>query len=674
MAHSAEDARGSLATALAHTRRLLDGRPDLAEVQAREILKVVPTSADTRLLLAMAQRAQGQAEAAADGLKALVDALPDFAAAQLELGLTLAQLGQGHQALAALMQAVTLDPDLSAGWRALGDINGLMGDTAAAEAAYTRAITAQVKDPELMEAALALSKGDNGAAEALLRDYLKRYPTDVAAIRMLAELGIRLGRYGDAQALLERALELAPGFTAARHNYALALHRAIKSEDALVQLDHLLAVDPRNPAYLSLRAAALGRIGEYAESIDIYARLLADYPNQPKVWMSQGHALKTVGRTSEAIEAYLKAIALAPGLGEAWWSLANLKTFRFTDAHLAAMRGALDDDSLEEDDRLHLDFALGKALEDRKDYEASFAHYAAGNALRRSQIFYSAEDTAEHLRRSMALFTPAFFGAREGWGCPDGDPVFIIGLPRAGSTLLEQILSSHSMVEGTQELPDIAAMALRQGGRKRRPTHSTYPDSLAELTAEDAAELGREYLERTRIQRKTGRPLFIDKMPNNFAHVGFIHLILPNARIIDARRHPMGNCFAAFKQHFARGQAFTYDLEELGRYYRDYVALMAHMDAVLPGRVHRVIYEAMVADAPGEVQALLAYCRLPFEPACLTFYENDRAVRTPSAEQVRQPIFTDAVDQWRNYAPWLGALAEALGPVTQCYPKAPPAA
>ena len=379
--------------------------------------------------------------------------------------------------------------------------------------------------------------------------------------------------------------------------------------------------------------------------------------------MSYGHSLKTIGRQADCIAAYRRCLALGPQLGEAWWSLANLKTFRFDETDVAAMEAQLARGDIGEEDRFHLQFALGKALEDAGAFERSFGHYRDGAALRRAAIDYDADHTTAHAARSKAVLTRALFDARPDWGSAAPDPIFIVGLPRSGSTLIEQILSSHSAVEGTMELPDIISIARRLGGRQRRDQPSAYPEALEALDAETCLALGEEFLERTRIQRKLGRPFFIDKMPNNFAHVGLIHLILPRAKIIDARRHPLGCCFSAFKQHFARGQTFSYDLTELGRYYADYVDLMTHFDAVLPGAVHRVIYERMVADPEAEVRRLLNYCGLPFEPGCLKFYENDRAVRTASSEQVRQPIFTDGVDQWRAYEPWLGPLKTALGPV-----------
>jgi len=555
--------------------------------------------------------------------------------------------------------------------RLLGAALRRQGDTEAAEAAYLRSVKASVGDAELVKAATALCENRLSVAEQTLRAVLKARPTDVAAIRMLAETGMRLGRQDDAENLLARCVELAPGFTAARHNYATVLYRQNKPEAAIAQTDLLLAEDPRNPGYRNLKAAALTRIGEYEQAIALYGSVLQDQPGQAKVWMSYGHTLKTVGRQAEAIEAYRRCVALAPRFGEAWWSLANLKTVSFDDADVAAMAGQLRRADLTDEDRFHLEFALGKAREDAGQFEASFGHYERGNALRRQALDYDGEEIGGQVRRARALFTPEFLAERAGQGCPAPDPIFVVGLPRSGSTLVEQILASHSQVEGTQELPDIIAMVRRLGGKAKRASESRYPEVLAELSADDLKALGEEYLARAQVHRKLGRPFFIDKMPNNWTHVGLIQLILPNAKIVDARRHPLGCCFSGFKQHFARGQGFTYDLADIGRYYADYVALMEHFVAILPGRVHRVIYERMVADPEAETRALLDACGLPFEAACLRFYENDRAVRTASSEQVRRPIFTDAADHWRNYDPWLGPLKAALGPVLDTYPEAP---
>jgi tetratricopeptide (TPR) repeat protein len=673
LAASGSEPTGTLATALTHTARLLEANPRLAEAQSREILKVVPGHPQAQLLLATALRRQGDLAAAIEVLEPLARAQPRASQVHLEHGVVLAALGRTLEAIGALEVATGLVPDSPQAWGALADQLSLAGDEAGADTARARQIRASVNEPELMEAAGALCDGRLGVAERLLRDILKRRPTEIAAIRMLAEVGARLGRLEEAERLLERCLELSPGFSAARHNYATVLYRQNKASRALSEVDRLLEAEPGNPGYRNLRAASLAQVGEYAQAIEGYEAVLKSHPAQPKAWMSYGHALKTVGRQSESIEAYRRSLRLQPGLGEAYWSLANLKTFRFSAEDVEAMQRQLERTDLGEEDRLHLHYALGKALEDEARYADSFTHYREGAALRRSMVEYDADETSEHLRRSMATFTPGFFEARRGSGADARDPVFIVGLPRSGSTLIEQILASHSFVEGTMELPDIGSIARRLGGRRKRGDASVYPEVLTELDPDALRELGEEYLERTRIQRKTDRPVFIDKMPNNFAHVGLIHLILPNAKIIDARRHPLGCGFSCFKQHFARGQAFTYDLVELGRYYADYVRLMAHFDAVLPGRVHRVNYEELVSDPDTGIRRLLDYCSLPFEQACLSHHSNPRPVRTASSEQVRQPIYTEGLEHWKHYELWLGPMKDALGPVLEAYPSAPAA-
>ena len=527
------------------------------------------------------------------------------------------------------------------------------------------------QDPRLIEAALALVDGKLAVAERLLRPHLAEKPTDIAAIRMMAELAGRLGRYGDAEKLLRRALDLAPGFTAARANLATALYRQNRPVEALEVLDRLLDDQPWNAAHQNLKAAALGRIGGFEEAIGLYEDILSRFPDQPKIWMSYGHVLKTVGRLSDGIAAYRRALVIAPSLGEVWWSLANLKTVKLDEADIAAMTRALAAPGASREDLFHLHFALGKAHDDAGDTEAAFSHYSEGNRLRRVLIGYRAEDTSGQVDRSLALFTPAFFADRRVWGCPAPDPIFILGMPRAGSTLIEQILASHAEVEGTMELPDIPALVKRLGGRTRRSDESAYPEVLAGLGPDELRALGEEYLERARIHRKTDKPLFIDKMPNNWLHAGFIHLILPNARMIDARRHPLDCGFSNFRQHYARGQAFSYSLADMGHYYADYVRLMSHLDRTLPNRVHRVIHERLIADPEQEIRALLAALDLAFDPVCLRFHENRRAVRTASSEQVRRPINRDGMDQWRPYEAHLGPLKEALGPVLDAYPDAP---
>jgi tetratricopeptide (TPR) repeat protein len=410
----------------------------------------------------------------------------------------------------------------------------------------------------------------------------------------------------------------------------------------------------------------LSRIGEYAGALPMFEALLAEYPDDAGTWISLAHALKAVGRTGEAIAAYRRCLALEPWAGDAWWSLANLKTFRFEDADVAALRAQLARADLAAGDRAHLSFALGKALEDRAEYAGSFDSYARGNALRRAQASYSAERNGASLRRAAEIYDEAFFREREGQGCPAPDPIFVVGMPRAGSTLVEQILASHPRVEGTMELDEILAIARtlwRQATPGPASSPAPYHEVLSTLDAGALRALGEAYLERTRIHRKTGAPFFVDKMPNNFAHAGLILLALPNAKIVDVRRHPMACGFSMFKQQFARGQDFSYDLDDIGRYYRDYAEYMAHFERVRPGRILRVSYEALVADTEAQVRRLLEYCGLPFDPACLRFFENDRPVRTASSEQVRQPIYREGLEHWKHFEPWLGPLREALGPL-----------
>ena len=584
-------------------------------------------------------------------------------AALRKLGLSQFALGNLPAAKQALEQAVSLDPAHSGAWISLADVRRSLQDASGTERALQSAIAAAVHDREVMGAALALVEERLPEAEQALRARLREYPTDITAIRMMAELATRLGRFEDAEKLLHRALQLAPFFQPARELLARNLQRLNRHAEALTETEALLALAPGHPSYQMLKASLLVKVGDQEGARRVYESVLAVYPKQATAWMSLGHVLKTLGHQKEGIDAYRRAIAERSTLGEAWWSLANLKTVEFSADDVAQMEHALAACQSDED-RLHLHFALGKAREDAHEYEKACAHWSAGNATRRKSLPYDADDTQRACEQSMRFYTAERLAGRN--GCSSADPIFVVGLPRSGSTLIEQILASHSLVEGTMELPDLMAIESRlaaQAAKAGKP----YPEALAALDDNALRLLGEEYLERTRIHRRLGRPFFIDKMPNNWLHVGLIRMILPNARIIDARRHPVGCCLSAWKQHFARGQAFSYNLTDLGRYYRDYVTLMAHFDRVSPGAVHRVIYEDMVANTETEVRRLLDYLGLPFEESCLNFWQNDRAVRTASSEQVRRPIFTDAVDHWRHFEPWLKPLIDALGPTLENY-------
>jgi cytochrome c-type biogenesis protein CcmH/NrfG len=523
--------------------------------------------------------------------------------------------------------------------------------------------------PELIEATEHVAAGRLAKAEPILRRYVHAHPEDVNGIRLLGEVGLSLGALRDAENLLRRAVELAPDYHAARYAYANALYKRHRYQDAILELDRLLQVESTNPGWLTLKAANLVEINEHAQALPLFETILSHHRDYRQAHLSYGHALRAVGRLDEAIAAYEQAAALGEGSGEAWWSLANLKTYRFSEQQLQAIETRLRDESCPYRDYYHLLFALGKAREDRGEYRQAMAAYAKGNQVRGKGVPWDVAAFHRDTRELIQFFSADLFARFEGAGCLAADPIFVVGLPRAGSTLIEQILASHSQVEGTAELADVIALARRLSAKTRRQDRSQYPSGLAGQTPASLAEMGRGYIDSTAIQRATDRPRFIDKMPNNFSHIGLIHLILPNAKIIDARRHPMDCCFSGYKQLFASGQGFTYGMDRIGNYYRDYLEIMDHWDAVLPGKVLRVQYEDMVADTEAQVRRLLSFCDLPFEPQCLSFHQTRRTVRTASSEQVRQPIYSSGVGQWQPFSEWLEPLRRALGPVLERYPE-----
>jgi Flp pilus assembly protein TadD len=562
----------------------------------------------------------------------------------------------------ALREATRCTPADPGAWRALADACFRAGLSIEADEAYQRATLVSVNDPVLHEAALALASNRLDIAERLIKPHLKAHPTDVAAIRMLAELAARIGRLEDAETLLMRAIELAPGFLAARQNMAMLLLRTHRVPEALAEAQGLLEQEPDNPAFINLEGVALARLGDYTDATLRFEAVLKRRPKNARIWLSYGHSLKTVGRSTESVDAYRRAIELQLTLGEAWWSLANLKSIRFEASDIEAMERALQAAArMSDEDRLHLHFALGKAYEDAKAPQPAFGHYAAGNAIRARQLHYDPRLVEAVAAAAIERFDAAFFAARHQQGDPAPDPIFIVGMPRSGSTLVEQILASHSMVEGTHELSDLEMLARSLAPGDSGYLNAGFVDALARCEPQQLAMLGAQYLKATRVYRKTSRPLFIDKMPNNWAFVPMIRLILPNAKIVDARRGAMACCFSNFKQHFARGQAFSYRLDHLARYYTAYVRFMSHIDRVLPGAVQRVNHEDMVEDTDAQVRLLLEALGLPFEPTCLRFWETERAVQTASSEQVRRPIFRDGIDQWRDFDPFLGELRTGLG-------------
>ena len=655
-------------TATQHAMGLLaKGESRLAREQAQEILRHYPDERNSLFVLAAALRAEGNKAEALQRLEKLVQGAPDFALAQQELGFAHAEAGHVLPAIEALQRAVGVESRLPASWKLMGELFLVDEDEKSAAEAFNQYLLASSVDPELARALKLFGAGKTGQAEKLCRSFLHENPANVMAIRLLADIGMKVGVYADAENLLERCLELAPDFSMARLNYAQVLEKREKLDLALVQVDRLLEEEPEKFTLLVLRGAVLAKMGDYERALPLYEFLLSRFPARPKISMYYGHALKTVGQQQKAIEAYRQAISLEPSFGDAWWSLANLKTVQFDDDDIEAMRTEIGKKTCSREDCLHLCFALGKALEGRKQYDESFRYYQLGNNIKERMSGYEADGIEQGVQRLKAVCDKKLFDAADGQGDQSPDPIFIVGLPRSGSTLLEQILASHSQVDGTKELLFILAIVRRLAGKTKKSEPSRYPEILTGLSAGQLSDLGQEYLERSRIHTGTA-PFFIDKMPNNCMHVGLIHLILPNATIIDARRHPMAACFSCYTQHFAFGQLFTYGLANIGRYYRDYVDVMDHWDQVLPGKVLRVQYEDVVADTETQVRRMLDHCGLPFEAECLQFHETERPVQTASSEQVRQPIYSGALEHWRNYDAHLDELKQNLGPVLDRYP------
>jgi tetratricopeptide (TPR) repeat protein len=563
---------------------------------------------------------------------------------------------------------VALDAGFAEAWRELAAQHFLAGDDVAGDDAYAHYSELTPEPPELSDAIAALAENRLRAARELLLRRLKLAPREVMVLRMLAEVAVRGDDFREAERRLAQCLQLAPGYARARYDLARVLQLLQKDAEALSHIERLLAARPQNAEYLQLKVQSLRFVGRNEEAVAL-ARALADRePQDEGAWLVYGHMLREVGEQAQAIAMYRRAAQVRPASGRAYWSLANLKTFRFDGADLVAMRERLAQPGLAGPERVPLEFALGKALEDGGQFAEAFEHYARGNALQRSMLEYDADSVSADVARSKQIYTRSFFADRAGWGSDQRDPIFIVGLPRSGSTLLEQILGSHSQVETTRELAHIPAIASDVMSAANPGDTSAYPGAVAALGRTRIGELAERYLSQSRVYRALGAARFVDKMLSNFAHIGFIHLMFPRASIIDIRRHPLGSCLACYKQYFARGLYYTYDLVEVGRYYREYVELMEHFDGVLPGRVHRVHYEHLVADPEREVRRLLDYCGLPFEADCLRFYQSRRVVQTISSEQVRRPIYADAVEQWRHYEPWLAPLKAVVADLIERYP------
>ncbi len=649
---------------LEQVRSLLEnGDHQSAAETARQLDERFPDDPDVLYLLAAARRYAGALEGALDAGRRLATLRPEYGRAFQEQGHTLTARGNHRGAVRAYRQAVQYNPALHASWRGLAAALDKEGDPRGAERAREQFQHLRQQPPELLSVANMLHEGRLYKAEKLCRHFLQRHRHHPEAMRLLALLGMELGVLDDADFVLESCLELYPDFHQARLDYIRVLQKRQKFSRALAQARTLLDKQPDNPQVRLAYANACAAAGRNLEALEHYDAMLAEDPTLFNLHLARGHALKTVGRSDEARDAYRAACRARPDFGDAWWSLANLKTYAFDDREVAQMETAERAAETAFVDRYHLCFALGKAWEERDDVARSFHYYQSGNALKRQQSRYSAERNERDTRLQIRHCTPELCASKANQGHPAPDPIFIVGLPRAGSTLLEQILASHSQVEGTMELPNIPALAHRLDGRRRVDEEPRYPANLHELDAERLYRLGRAYLDDTRMHRSA---LFL---PNNFRHLGLIHLILPHAKIIDARRHPMACCFSGFQQLFAEGQEFTYDLRDIGYYYRHYVELMDHWDRVLPGKVLRVYHEDVVNDLEGQVRRLLDFCGLPFERACLEFHRTHRAVRTASSEQVRRPINREGLARWHRFRQFLGPLEEALGPALRDYPR-----
>jgi tetratricopeptide (TPR) repeat protein len=629
----------------------------------RKLLEEVPENRDVLYIMAVSQRYLQRVPDALATLTRLESFHPDYGRLFQERGHCHRTLGDAPAALAAYVRAVQLNPTLHASWKALQILYAALGQQADSRTAAQQLAHLSKLPPEVLTASSLFAEGDIFAAERVIRQFLLQRPDHIEGMRLLAQIGIKLDVLDDAEFLLESVVAFAPDYSLARHEYAVVLSKRHRHARALEEAGKLLALDPANRAYRTIQATAFTGLGDHERALEIYRQLSAGTPQAADLHLSVAHALKTLGRQQEAIAAYRAAASAKPDFGDAYWSLANLKTYRFSDAELETMRGQEASGTTAIVDRYHLCFALGKALEDREQYAASFEYYERGNALKKKECRYQPGMIERNAHLQTAVCTRELFESRRGVGCQRADPIFIVGLPRAGSTLLEQILASHSQVEGTMELADIPRLVHQLQGREQDDSKPRYPAVLTELSAEQLARLGEKYLADTQVYRTGARPCFIDKMPNNFRHIGLIHLILPNARIIDARREPMACCFSNFKQLFASGQEFTYSLEDIGRYYRSYLELMEHWDTVLPGKILRVQHEEVVADLEGSVRRLLDFCGLEFEPQCLEFHKTERSVRTASSEQVRRPIYREGLDQWRHFEPWLEPLKAALGPL-----------
>lgn len=644
---------------------LAGGEPQRAESLLGELLRQQPENTDARYALAVAQRHQHRWAAALATLAAILEQRPNFGRGHQEIGYNLIAKRDYAGARDAFECAVAADHSLVNSWKCLLKLYDEHTPASAERDGKRRRASDQIAflqglPAELLTVISYLSEDRLMDAERLCKHFLRSNKTHVEGMRLLAEICLRNKTFGDAEFLLESCVEFEPTHREARIQYVNVLLRMQKFTAAQEQARGLLAEAPEDDRIVTLYAAACSGVGDSAAAIENYQRLRQTHPANHIYPVSLAHVYKADGDIDRAIELYREASRIKPDHGDAYWSLANTKSYVFSAQEIERMAALEANVATADEDRVQLAFALGNALENQGDYQRAFAYYAKGNARKQASTMHSAEQLRIRIDSQIEACTPALFESCAGVGCEAPDPIFIVGLPRAGSTLLEQILASHSQVDGTMELHNIVNLAARLRGRDEPGQPPRYPRILAELEHDYFRRFGEQFISDTRAYRASA-PFFIDKMPNNFFHVGLIRLILPNAKVIDARRHPLACCFSGFKQLFGEGQEFSYGLREIGNYYRQYETLMAHWDRVLPGFVLRVQHEDVVDDLEGQVRRLLDFCGLPFEQACLDYHNTERSVRTPSSEQVRRPIYRDGLEQWRHFEPWLAPLKDALG-------------
>lgn len=653
-------------------QKIAGGHYDDALLDLHGILERDASDSDASYMVAVCYRYKKDFDQAQQYLDALKDSAPDKGRIYQEQGHLFRAQQLMPQALAAYQTACQLNPALLASWKAQVELFTGLGNRADAQQAQAQLQRLQALPRPLIAATDLIAQGKLFKAEALCKKFLQQNATHGEAMRLLANIALQLGAMEEAEFILESASEFSPDNTQIKVDYIGVLRRRQKFESSIYAAETLYQTDTNNPQFQSIFAIEKMQVGDYEAAVALFDTVLNTLPADAITHTSKGHALKTWGKQAEAIDSYQAAIKHNANYGEAYYALSNLKTYTFSEAELEAMLALDNSDTLSAANRVHLYFALGKAYEDKRLWDLSFDYFQKGNRIKKQQSRYEADKMSEELLSQRSFFSPATFiktdtaGQQSDAGYPDDAPIFIVGLPRAGSTLLEQILSSHSMVDGTLELPNMLAIAQKLRRTGRMDDRPGYPEVIGTLSDAELYALGKQYIDETRIHRQ-GAPFFIDKMPNNFRHIGLIKLILPNAKIIDARRHPAACCFSGFKQLFAEGQEFSYSLDDIAQYYNDYSELMAHWDHVMPEEVLRVRYEDMTSDIENQVKRILDYCQLPFEAACLEFYKTDRAVRTASSEQVRQPIYQSGVDHWQNFEAHLQPLLKSLDPSIASY-------